>query len=65
MAKAKAEPNTRLTFAHGSESLTFEFGDDGTRQVTQNEIAALESYAANGGAVKVEITQDKSKQGAK
>lgn len=63
MAKvAKAEPNAVLRIAHGGVSHTFDFGDDGTRQVTQAEVAALESYQRNGGALKVEVSD---KKGAK
>lgn len=60
---AKAEPNARLGFTHAGVTHTFEFGDDGTRQVSEAEAAALESYRRNGGPLKVEVTD--SKKGAK
>lgn len=64
MAKtATAEPNAKLRLAHGGVSHSFDFGDDGTRQVTEAEVAALESYRRNGGPLKVEITE--TKKGAK
>lgn len=64
MAKvAHAEPGTTIRYPHGGTSHTFVFGDDGTRQVTEAEAEALASYVANGGTVKVEITEDKKSGG--
>lgn len=63
MAKqAKTEPNTVLKLSHGGVTHTFDFGDDGTRQVSEAEIAALDSYRRNGGPVKFEITETKKKE---
>ena len=66
MAKvAKAAPGTVIRYPFEGESLTFQFGDDGTRQVTEKEARALEEYSLNG-AVKVEVVDEKttkSKQG--
>lgn len=56
---AKAEPGTIIRHPFGGESFTFEFGDDGTRQVTEKEAEALANYSARGGSAKVEITDKK------
>lgn len=55
---AKAAPGT-LIFTEGQ---TFDFGD-GTRQVTEEEADKLRRYEANGGPVKVEITETKKRKG--
>lgn len=66
MAKiAKAEPGTTIRYPHGGTSHVFQFGEDGTRQVTEAEAEALRSYTANGGPVKVEIAEQKAKSGGK
>lgn len=59
MKVAKAAPGTRITHPFGDKSYTFEFGDDGTRQVTAEEEAALANYVARGGPAKVEVTEAK------
>lgn len=58
MKVAKAEPGTRITHPFGGKSYTFEFGDDGTRQVTQEEENALLNYEKVTGR-KVEIAEQK------
>lgn len=58
---AKTEPGADL-FTEGQH---FVFGDDGTRQVSQAEAEALRRYQANGGRLKIEITEDSKKKGAK
>lgn len=57
---ARTEPGADLY----TEETHFVFGDDGTRQVTQTEADILRRYQENGGALKIEITEDK-KKGAK
>lgn len=54
---AKAAPGTNIY----TEGQTFDFGDDGTRQVSEAEIEKLRRYEANGGPVKIEITEAKRK----
>lgn len=52
---ARTEPNTTI---HYGEAV-FEFGDDGTRQVSEQEIFLLERYTANGGPAKITIENKK------
>lgn len=58
MKVAKAEPGTVIRHPYGGKSHTFEFGDDGTRQVTQEEENALLNYEKVTGR-KVEIVEQK------
>lgn len=44
-----------------TEGIHFVFGPDGKRQVTQAEADALRRYEANGGPLKIEITDSKKK----
>lgn len=60
MKVAKAEPGTTIRMSYGGQSLTFQFGEDGTRQVTETEAQALERYS---GPAKVEVTEPKKKGG--
>lgn len=60
MKVAKAEPGTTITLTFGGEERKFVFGDDGTRQVTEAEAAALERYS---GPAKVEVSEPKKKGG--
>lgn len=55
---AKADPGTHL-FTGGQ---TFDFGEDGTRQVTEAERALLERHNENGGVPKIEFSETKSKK---
>jgi hypothetical protein len=59
MAKvAKAEPGTKIAIA-GQQ---FDFGEDGTRQVSNAEVDLLTRYADEGGTAKIEITEQSSKK---
>ena len=51
---AKTKPGTEITI--GNE--TFRFGDDGTRQVSEADIALLEQYRVEGGPAKCEILDE-------
>jgi hypothetical protein len=54
MAKvAKAEPHTKIAIA-GQQ---FDFGEDGTRQVSNAEVDLLTRYADEGGTATVEIEE--------
>lgn len=59
MKTAKAAPGTIIRHPFGGKSHTFDFGDDGTRQVSAEEEAALANYTARGGPVKVEVVEQK------
>lgn len=61
MKTAHAEPGTTI---HYGEHV-FEFGDDGQRQVTEEEESVLADYAENGGSAKVEIGKARSTKSEK
>ena len=46
-----------------TEGTHFVFGDDGTRQVSNAEAEILRRYQENGGVLKIEINESKSKGG--
>lgn len=56
---AKAEAGADLF----TEGIHFVFGPDGTRQVSEAEVQVLERYKANGGVLKIEITETKKPKG--
>lgn len=56
---AKAAPGTLIY----TEGQTFDFGADGTRQVSEEEVEKLRRYESNGGPIKVEITETKKRKG--
>lgn len=58
---AKTEPGTHLF----TENQTFDFGDDGTRQVSEAERHTLERFIENGGDLKIEFEETKPKSKAK
>lgn len=53
--EARTEPNT--TIVVGDQ--VFEFGDDGTRQVTEAEVEQLNGYMLNGGSAKITFAKSK------
>lgn len=53
---AKTEPNTTVAIANN----VYQFGDDGTRQVSETEAEELLRAAADGG-FKIEVTDSKRK----
>lgn len=58
MKVAKAAPGTVIRHPYGGKSYTFDFGDDGTRQVSGEEEAALANYEKVTGR-KVEVVEQK------
>lgn len=51
--QAKAEPNSEIVYGDA----VFQFGDDGTRQISRKERELLERYRLNGGPMKIDITE--------